>query len=301
MPAFESLSRRSAGDINFENAVREREARAEANLMNPGMPQVNVSPGWDALFGGLRRTDETARARGMTSRVDLTGIGAPPMPAASSLRRLSGVEPAEGDFDATDYQLKRAALDRTLNDNHYAKFSQQGALNDADRARDPNMLAFDQKNALDRKSSALAAGDNMEIDHFGRTESLRRAQHRENVQQASDLAPLAPSVMAANVRNEGVADTNDAKTLIARIAADGKIGGSALQALARAAGVQSFGDPVIEKRAGEATAAILPNVPGQPPPATKVLAPEEYQAVVEHFGGDEQQALALMRQLGYRR
>jgi hypothetical protein len=300
MPAFESLARRSAGDINFENTVRERDHQRERRLLSPSVGTVNLAPSWDTLYGGLRRTAEDAEAAGMNSRVDLRGIGAP-MPASSNLRRSTGLEPADGDFDATDYQLRRAALDRTLNDNFAAKWSQRTALSDADRARDPSLVKQDDQQQFDRSAAASTAADNNAIDHFARTESLRRADTREKVQTAAELLPYSPAYLQSQLKYEGTRDTNDARRDAAGMSADARTGSAAINSLGRLSGVQTYGDPEAEKRIKAGTDAILPNVPGQPPPSTKVLSPEEYQAVLDHFGGDAQQAAAAMRQYGYRR
>jgi hypothetical protein len=77
MARYASMAGRSARDIQFENAVNYRKEKADADVLNPGMPNVLVDPGWDAYYGGLERAQQTAADNGMSFRVQSAGLGAP--------------------------------------------------------------------------------------------------------------------------------------------------------------------------------------------------------------------------------
>jgi hypothetical protein len=75
MATYRPTAGRSGADVNFENAVRAREARTNAGLLNPGFAPVAVAPGWDAFYGGLDRSRQDAADAGMGFSANLGGIG----------------------------------------------------------------------------------------------------------------------------------------------------------------------------------------------------------------------------------
>lgn len=218
--------------------------------------------------------------------------------ATSSLGRAAGPAAVDPD-DAIDYHFKQAALERTQHDNTYENHRQDVLTSDMDRARDPGIQLYEDQRRRTRASGDAEAADTIAGDSFLRMEPFRRVEQRERRQNAEEMLPLNPAVLQSTYKREGVLDTNDARRDSAQIAADARVGASATSSLARAAGTQTFGDPAAETRVNGAIDAIRPNVPGQA--QGKLLSPQDYQTLVEHFGGDERAALALMAQHGYRR
>lgn len=278
----------------FANEQAYREKRTRETYTNPGFSGVLPDPSWDAMWGSLEANRDEAHAAGRGYRA--VGMGGSMGPMAS-LRRAAA-EPA---FDATEYQRDRAALDRDLNDNFARKWSQRGALNDADRARDPNLVDYDATRALQRKAAGVAADDQIEADSFARMEPIRRGQRYERVGEARDMADYHPGVVQSRLANERAFDTNDTRENVANTNKDARTGAAAINSLARAAGTQTFGDANAETRIQSAIGAIQPNVPGQAT-GLKPLPPEwSFDQLLLHFKGNEKAAEEWLRMNGYRR
>jgi hypothetical protein len=261
-----------------------------------------LGPGWDAFYGGLMRTDEDAAARGMKSRVDLSGIGntasteiggSMPSPLRS-LRGRAAPPPPDDSFDPTDYQMGRAELDRTLHDNLNRQVTQHAQETALARHADPSLRAQDADREQADEDTRTAAS-------FRRMEPTRALAHREQRMTAEDMLQFNPAVIQSRYKLEGTTDTNDTKERVAETQGNSRVGASALTALSRAAGTQTFGDPNTEKRVGDAIGAIQPNVPNHAA-ALKQLPPEwDYNLVVEKFNGNAKAADEWLALHGYRR
>lgn len=304
---IDALDRASFGGMlntNISNAQAYRDKRTR-NLMSgvepPGSVQP-INPGWDAFFGGLMRQDEDAAAHGKRSVVDLTGIGTElssgvGMPSAmSSLQRR-----AQPDFDPTEYQMGRANLERTLQDNQSRKVAQHAQENQVLRAQDEGIQTYEEQLAREKLAEDQRAKDAREAESFRQLEPTRALELREKVGAARETLPYNPNVAAAREANLARFDANDAKRDVATTAAGAREGSAAINSLARAAGAITTGDPVAEKRVGDAIGAIQPNVPAGRA-GLKPLPPEwDYALVVDKFGGNAKAADDWLALYGYRR
>lgn len=279
----------------FANEQAYREKRIREGYTNPGTTGGPIAaPEWDAFWGSLEanRDDAHAAGRGFRAVMPSGGAGMGPM---ASLRRAAG-----NDFDATEYQMGRAALDRTLNDNFARKWQQRGALSDADRARDPMARDFEDNRQREQAEKDAATKDRITADSFDRLEGTRRMDQREKRMAAEEMLPYNAAVIQSRLKAEGVFDTNDARRDAATASAQARTGAAAMNSLARAAGTQTFGDPTMETRVTGAIDAIKPNVPGGD--GLRQLPPEwDFNLVLEKFGGNEKQAEEWLRLSGYRR
>ena len=263
-------------------------------IINPHAPKTNSdylrTVNEDAELADL----ENRFSGGEGIRVGAGGTNNSTIGGPSPARSLARASGGGVEDDATNYQLGRAALDRTLNDNFAAKWAQRGALGDADRARDPNLREHDAARGQE-------AADTRAIDSFRRMEPTRALHRRETRQGAEEMLPYDARVIQAQVRNSGVIDTNDARRDVAQTNAGARTGAAAINSLARTATAQTFGDPAADQRVAGATSAILPNVPGQAN-GLKPLPPEwDFNVLIEKFGGDPKAAEAWLNQNGYRR
>jgi hypothetical protein len=189
MPALDALTRyapsagRSARDINFENAVRFRAKKADADLLNPGMPSVNRAPGWDAFDGGLDRGAQDAGDEGMGFSVNMSGIGQPGGGSVGSVdpfgqtRRGIAGNMALGDYadrsKATALSMRALSAQARLGED---------AAQEADWKDDPYQKESETEDMLKRAGS---------IGEFQRGQAVKDAANAGNVYHAGQPARRA--------------------------------------------------------------------------------------------------------------
>jgi hypothetical protein len=255
-----------------------------------------LGPKWGSFFDSLQG-----------QRVNVSSFGNATMPATTSRRGgaapISSLRAADrganyddpAAFDATDYQRKRAAYLRELDDDDWNRIDRM-------RANDPGIQLYDEQRVREKAAKDAEATDTMAADSFARMEPTRRMADWENEGRARRMLPYNPAVIQSEYKREGVLDTNDARRDAATSAATGRTGAAAINSLQRAAGTQTFGDPAAEARVGGAIEAIRPNVPGQTAATgAKPFPDEAWPDLLQRFGGDARAADAWLRQHGYAR
>lgn len=289
---FQPVAGRSPLDVNLENEREYQRKQNEDLMLGRRAPGGVLTHGFDALYGAGMRQAEAG------NRLSTRGIGQESSAMPSAMRSLR--KAAEPEFDATGYQMDRAELDRTLNDNFARKWSQRDALADADRARDPMMQDYEAQRARERGAKDAEAKDTIAGDSFARMEPTRNLARRETRMQAEEMLPYNTKVLEAEQRGESARVAANARVQAAEASAQGRVGSSAMGALARAAGTQSFGDAGVEGRVNDAIGAIRPNVPSGD--GLKPLPDEwDFTLILDKFNGNEKQADEWLRLNGYRR